>query len=67
MSEQQLQNLRDRVKNIRIARHWLQEYQINAPTQLRSALAQYSKWLTEQEQKTIELGRTIKNQTQHHG
>lgn len=36
--EEQLQELRNRIREIRVARKWLQSYQIEAPVQISAAL-----------------------------
>lgn len=63
-TEERLEGLRDRVKQIRIAKQWLESYQIVAPPTVSAALGSYYNWLTEHEQKTIELGRRIKAQSE---
>lgn len=57
----QLDELRERVRELRIAKKWLQEYRINAPTSISQALGNYHRFLTEQEVRTIEMGKRIKN------
>lgn len=59
-TEQQLNELRERVKQIKSAKRWLQEYRINAPSSISSALAAYYNWLDTQEQKTVAMGKRIK-------
>ena len=59
-AEQQLNELRERVKQIRTAKRWLQEYRINAPSSISSTLAAYYNWLDTQEQKTVAMGKRIK-------
>jgi len=58
--EQQLDDLRERVRQIRTAKKWLQEYRINAPQHISAMLATYYNWLDTQEQKTIAMGKRIK-------
>lgn len=61
-TDEQLQELRNRIREIRTARKWLQSYQIEAPVQISAALGAFQKWLIEQEEKTERLGRRIKAQ-----
>lgn len=63
--EDQLQELRNRIREIRLAKKWLQSYQIEAPIQLASALGAFQKWLSEQEEKIERLGRRIKSQQEN--
>ena len=58
--EQQLNELRERIKQIKNAKRWLQEYRINAPSSVASALIIYYNWLDTQEQKTVVMGKRIK-------
>lgn len=58
--EGQLIELRTRIREIRAAKKWLQEYRINAPATMSKALAAYYTWLCQQEQRTIQLGQQIK-------
>lgn len=60
LNEQQLNDLRERIKQIRSAKKWLQEYRINAPTSISSALSAYYNWLDTQERKTVAMGKRIK-------
>lgn len=59
-NDQQLENLRARLREIRIAQKWLQEYRINAPVALSMPLNACYNWLARQETKTIEMGKRIK-------
>jgi hypothetical protein len=63
-TEERLERLRKRVKEIRTAKQWLESYQIVAPPEVSTALGRYYAWLTEHEQKTIQLGKRIKAQSQ---
>lgn len=63
-TEERLTNLRSRIRGIRIAKQWLDSYQIVAPPQVSSALGSYYKWLNEQEQQTMKLGKKIKAQSE---
>lgn len=58
--DEQLADLRSRLAQIRISKAWLQEFRVNAPERISSALSAYYNWLCEQEQKTISMGRRIK-------
>lgn len=58
--EAQLNELRNRVKEIRIAKKWLQEYRVNAPLNISATLSVYYSWLDMQEQRTIAMGKRIK-------
>lgn len=60
-AEEQLNQLRQRLREIRLAKLWLQEYRVNAPITISKPLAQYHAWLCEQEKKTIQMGTRIKN------
>ena len=60
-TEEQLEQLRKRLREIRFAKKWLQEYRVTAPITLSKSLAQYHSWLCEQENKTIQMGTRIKN------
>ena len=59
-AQQQIEELRERVREIRNARKWLQEYRINAPPSTSKALASYHSYLVEQEAKTIQMGQRLK-------
>lgn len=59
-ADEQLNNLRARVREIRAAKKWLQEYRINAPATMSKSLAAYHNWLCQQEERTIQLGKRIK-------
>lgn len=59
--EDQLNQLRERLREIRTARKWLQEYRVNAPVTLSKPLAQYHNWLCDQEKNTIQMGIRLKN------
>lgn len=62
-AEQQLNELRERVREIKIARKWLQEFRVNAPPASSKALASYHSYLVEQESKTIQMGKRLKGET----
>lgn len=64
-TEQQLEDLRQRLKEIRIAKKWLQEYRINAPVAISTPLGACYNWLNQQETKTIAMGKRIKAQTEN--
>ncbi len=59
-SEKQIQELRERLREIRIAKRWLQEYRINAPVTVSATLSACYGWLEQQEIKTIAMGKRIK-------
>ena len=59
-AENQLEELRERLKEIRIAKKWLQSYRINAPQSVSASLATCYNWLDDQETKTIAMGKRIK-------
>lgn len=61
-SEQQLEELRQRLREIRTARRWLCDYRVNAPPSTSAALASYYKWLCDQEDKTLEMGKRLKKE-----
>lgn len=61
-SDHQLEDLRDRLREIRIAKKWLQEYRINAPVSISAALGVYYNWLDAQETKTIAMGKRIQEE-----
>lgn len=63
LAEKQLYELRDRLKLIRNAKHWLQEYRVNAPPSVSSALGNYYNWLETQESKTIAMGKRLKDES----
>ncbi len=58
--EVQLQGLRTRLSEIRIAKKWLQESRVNASQSVSGALTAHYKWLCDQEQKTLAMGKRIK-------
>lgn len=58
--EQQLTDLRQRLREIRVAKKWVQEYRINAPASVSSSLSAYYNWLDNQEQNTIAMGKRVK-------
>lgn len=62
VKEKQLSELRDRLRQIRNAKCWLQEYRVNAPPSASSALTIYYNWLETQEARTIAMGKRIKDQ-----
>lgn len=57
--EQQLIGLRQRLKEIRLAKKWLPEYRVNAPISISNSLSAYYNWLSKQEQNTIAMGKHI--------
>lgn len=59
-TEQQLEELRARLQEIRIAKKWLQDFRINAPPSVSAALASYGNYLADQEAKTLAMGKRIK-------
>lgn len=59
LAEEQLNELRMRVREIRIAKKWLQEYRVNAPVAASQALTAAYNWLDQQEKKTIAMGKRI--------
>ena len=62
-SERQLEDLRNRLKEIRTARKWLNDFQFNNASNVNSkGISKYLHWLNTQETKTIELGKKIKAQ-----
>ncbi len=61
LAEEQLDQLRQRLREIRLAIKWLQEYRVGAPIAISKPLAQYHNWLCEQEKKTIQMGTRIKS------
>lgn len=63
-SERQLEDLRNRLKEIRTARKWLNDFQFNSSSSATNSkgLSKYLHWLNNQEIKTIELGKKIKSQ-----
>lgn len=63
-TEERLEGLRNRIRQIRIAKQWLESYQIVAPTAVSAALGSYYNWLVDHEQKTMELGKRIKAQSE---
>lgn len=60
-TEEQLEQLRKRFREIRVSKQWLQEYRLNAPITVSKSLAQYHNWLCKQEDKTIQMAKRIKN------
>lgn len=58
--EQQLADLRERLREIRTAKRWVQEYRINAPASVSSSLSAYYNWLDNQERNTIAMGKRVK-------
>lgn len=65
-AQTQLQDLRDRLKEIRTAKRWIQDYRINASPPERNALSAYYNWLCEQEEKTSNMGKRIKAELEQH-
>lgn len=60
LADQQLADLRARVREIRHAKKWLQEYRINARENESRLLVAYYSWLDQQEAKAIAMGKRIK-------
>ncbi len=58
--EQELQSLRDRLQEIRVAKKWLQEFRVNAAPTVSAALSIYNNFLVTQEEKTLAMGKRIK-------
>jgi hypothetical protein len=58
----QIQQLRQRVAYLRIARILATEYQMSAPKGVRGPLAQFVRWLEEQESKATEFGKQLVEQ-----
>lgn len=58
--DQELQSLRERVREIRIAKKWLQEFRVNATPTVSAALSVYNNFLVSQEEKTLAMGKRIK-------
>lgn len=65
-SEQQLIDLRIRLIELRTAKKWLQDYRVNAPPSATKALVPYYNWLVMQENKTIDMGKRIKDELNLH-
>lgn len=63
-AEKELQSLRERLQEIRIAKKWLQEFRVNAPPTVSAALAAYNNFLVAQEEKTLAMGKRIKGEVQ---
>lgn len=59
-ADQELQSLRERLREIRVAKKWLQEFRVNAPPTVSAALAAYNNFLVTQEEKTLAMGKRIK-------
>lgn len=59
-TEEQLETLRIRLKEIRYAKKWLTEYRINAPVAVSRSLAAYYHWLCTQELNTVAMGKRLK-------
>ena len=59
IAEEQLNELRMRVREIRTTKKWVQEYRINAPVGVSQALSAFYTWLDKQERNTIAMGRRI--------
>ena len=60
--ERQQEDLRHRLREIRIARKWLQEYRVNASPSESKVLSAYLVWLEAQEQRTIDMGSRLKKE-----
>lgn len=58
--EQELQSLRERLREIRIAKKWLQDFRVNAAPTVSAALSVYNNFLVTQEEKTLAMGKRIK-------
>lgn len=63
--DQQLEDLRSRLREIRVAQKWLQEYRVNAPVTLCVPLNAFYNWLSEQEARTIDMGKKLKAYAQN--
>ena len=61
VKEAQLEGLRTRLKDIRTAKHWLQEYRVNASAPESTALVKCFNWLDQQERNTIAMAKRIKD------
>ncbi len=61
----QIQQLRQRVVHLRIARTLVTEYQISAPKGVRGPLAQFVRWLDDQETKVATLGQQLVKQKEN--
>lgn len=64
LAEEQLAYLRARVREVRLAKKWLQEYRLEAPASVSSALGAYFAYLDRQEKKAIAMGMKISNEYQ---
>lgn len=62
LAEQQLIDLRIRLCELRTAKKWLQDYRIDAPPSVSNPLTAYYNWLIKQEEKTIAMGKRIRQQ-----
>lgn len=62
LAEEQLRDLRARLRGIRDAKHWVQEYRVNAREHESKALAGLYVWLDQQEAKTIAMGKRIRGE-----
>lgn len=60
--ERQLEELRQRLQEIKTAKKWLQEYRVNAPPAISASLHACYNWLDSQQAKTISMGKRIKAQ-----
>ncbi len=63
-AEKELESLRERLREIRVAKKWLQEFRVNAAPTVSAALAVYNNFLCDQEQKTLAMGNRIKTEVQ---
>ncbi len=61
-ADRQLNELRERVREIRTAKRFVQEYRINASLQESRVLSALYTWLEVQEQRTIAMGERIKSE-----
>lgn len=57
--EEQLAELRARVREIRTAKKWLQDYRINATIGESKALSAFYVWLCKEETNTVAMGKRI--------
>lgn len=60
--EPQLEELRERLHEIKIAKKWRWEYRVNAPAAISASLHACYNWPRSQQAKTIAMGKRIKAQ-----
>ena len=60
LADQQLADLRARLRDMRTAKYWVQEFRVKAKESESRALAGLYVWLDQQEAKTIAMGKRIK-------